>query len=469
MADGQPTDLGKGSAAAVVTVIGGGLAGCEAAAMAATVAAKAPAEGGLAVRLFEMKPECFSPAHTSPHLAELVCSNSFRSDDPDSAVGLLKAEMKLLGSLTMAAADSCRVPAGGALAVDRERFGETVDRLIAENPRIELIRAKAERPFDPALAKDGPVVVATGPLAGPETTGPLAELAGGGNLHFYDALAPIVTRDSLDPDKFFAADRYAQGPGSYLNCPLSQDEFEAFLAALLAADRVRARPFEEERYFEGCLPIEVMAARGPRTLTFGPMKPVGLVDPRTGQRPAAVVQLRPENLAGTHYNLVGFQTRMTVGAQEEVFRLIPALKKAKFARHGAIHRNTYVDAPRFLDPFQGIPALPGFFLAGQITGVEGYVESAAQGLWVGLNAARTALGRRPVLPPRVSALGSLLARLGPNDGQKPFCPSNVNFGLFPPPSPNLPKRQWSLERLERARSCWEPFLKEIDHAPAPRP
>ncbi|MDR2367557.1 MAG: methylenetetrahydrofolate--tRNA-(uracil(54)-C(5))-methyltransferase (FADH(2)-oxidizing) TrmFO [Deltaproteobacteria bacterium] len=442
---------------AVVTVIGGGLAGCEAALRVAA--------NGVSVRLFEMKPGSFSPAHRDGNLAELVCSNSFRSDEASSAVGLLKAEMRRLGSATMAAAERTRVPAGGALAVNREDFARLMTETVLADPLVELVREKAERPFDPGLAEGGPVIVATGPLAGPETTEALSGLAGRENLHFYDALAPIVTRDSLDMGKLFAANRYDEGPGGdYLNCPLSQGEFEAFLAALLEADRVRPRPFESERYFEGCLPIEVMAGRGPRTLTFGPMKPVGLTDPRTGRRPAAVVQLRPENAAGTHYNLVGFQTRLTVGAQERVLRLIPALRGAKFARYGAIHRNSYVDAPRVLDPFQRLLAKPGFFLAGQISGVEGYVESAAQGLWAGENAARLARGLEPVLPPRATALGSLLAYLGPGNEARDFCPSNVNFGLFPPPPPGTRKREWPTGRIKIAQDCWGPFLREIAYA-----
>jgi methylenetetrahydrofolate--tRNA-(uracil-5-)-methyltransferase len=342
-----------------------------------------------------------------------------------------------------------------------------VTKTIEAQPFIELIREKAEKPFELLTGSEAGavVIVAAGPLAGPEVTEPLGALTGRDNLRFYDALAPIVTRDSLDMDCLFAADRYgAESGGSYLNCPLNEAEFTAFLTALLEADRVRARPFEKERYFEGCLPIEVMANRGPKTLTFGPMKPVGLIDPKTGQRPVAVVQLRPENLAGTHYNLVGFQTRMTVGAQEKVLRLIPALKRAKFARYGAIHRNTYVDAPRVLDPFQRLIHAPRVFLAGQISGVEGYVESAAQGLWAGENAVRVIRGLPPVLPPKESALGSLLRYLGPQNPAKDFCPSNINFGLFPALPPGLPKSQWPELRLQLAQESWAPFLKDINYA-----
>jgi methylenetetrahydrofolate--tRNA-(uracil-5-)-methyltransferase len=445
-----------------ITVIGGGLAGCEAAMRAAA--------NGLRVKLYEMKPGEFSPAHASPYLAELVCSNSFRSNDGKSAVGLLKNEMRLLGSVVMWAAEKTKVPAGGALAVNREDFGRLVTEAIEKHPLIRLIREKVQRPFDDHWAQRGPVIVATGPLAGVETTGPLEELTGGKNLNFYDALAPIVTRDSLDLEKLFAADRYHHGPGgAYLNCPLNEEELTVFIEALLAADQVRARPFEKEKYFEGCLPIEVMASRGLRTLTFGPMKPVGLIDPKTGKRPAAVVQLRPENLAGTHYNLVGFQTRMTIGAQEKVLRLIPALRQAKFARYGAIHRNSYVNAPKVLDAFQRLLAKRDFFLAGQISGVEGYLESASQGLWAGQNASRLVKNLPPLLPPRETALGSLLARLGPDGGPnrpRDFCPSNVNFGLFPEPDPQVPKGLWPQERLRRAQAAWAPFLKEIAYVHA---
>jgi methylenetetrahydrofolate--tRNA-(uracil-5-)-methyltransferase len=293
----------------------------------------------------------------------------------------------------------------------------------------------------------------------------IQKVTGSENLHFYDALAPIVTYDSLDPDHFFEADRYGDGQGGdYLNCPLDREEFNAFLSALLEADRVRPRPFEDERYFEGCLPIEVMAGRGPRTLTFGPMKPVGLVDPATGRRPEAVVQLRRENLSGTHLNMVGFQTRLTIKAQEQVFRLIPALRNAKFARYGAIHRNTYVEAPKVLDPFQRLVSDPTVFLAGQISGVEGYVESAAQGLWAGENASRVVKGLTPILPPRDSALGALLGHLGQENKPRRFCPSNINFGLFPPVPAGVPKRLKAQYRLDRAGECWGTFLGEINYA-----
>jgi len=417
-------------------VIGGGLAGCEAAFRAAG--------RGLRVRLWEMKPGRFSPAHTLPSLAELVCSNSLRSDRPENAVGLLKEEMRALGSLVMDAAGQTKVPAGDALAVDRRLFSQAVTRMMEEHPLIEVVR-------DEVVAwPDGsaPVVVAGGPLASEALVDLLRPLTGVPHLHFYDALAPIVTYDSLDLASIYPANRYQAGPGDYLNCPLGREEFDRFLAALLAADQVMARPFEDERYFEGCLPIEVMARRGARTLTFGPMKPVGLENPVTGRRPYAVVQLRRENQAGTLWNLVGFQTRLTRPAQEEVLRLIPGLAKAEFARYGAIHRNTYLDAPRVLDEFQRFQGAERFFVAGQISGVEGYVESAASGLWVGENAARSARGR-PLLSPRPTfALGALMAHL--RSPSRCFSPTNINFGLFAAP-PEGPKNQRQARLLDAAR------------------
>ena len=409
-----------------VEVIGGGLAGCEAAYRAAG--------RGLRVRLWEMKPDRFSPAHTLASLAELVCSNSFRSDSSESAAGLLKEEMRALGSLVMRAAEQTKVPAGSALAVDRQLFSQTVTRALEDHPLVEVVRAEVTVwPAGPA-----PVVMAGGPLASEALVNLLRPLTGVPHLHFYDALAPIVTYDSLDLARIYSANRYQAGPGDYLNCPLDREEFDRFLAALLAADQVAARPFEDERFFEGCLPIEVMARRGPRTLTFGPLKPVGLEDPATGRRPYAVVQLRRENQAGTLWNLVGFQTRLTRPAQEKVLRLIPGLAKAEFARYGAIHRNTYLDAPQVLDEFQRFKGDGRFFAAGQISGVEGYVESAASGLWVGENVARSARGR-PLLPPRSTfALGALMAHL--QGSGRVFSPANINFGLFAAPPEGLKGR-----------------------------
>ncbi|MDR2945237.1 MAG: methylenetetrahydrofolate--tRNA-(uracil(54)-C(5))-methyltransferase (FADH(2)-oxidizing) TrmFO [Candidatus Adiutrix sp.] len=431
-----------------VEIIGGGLAGCEAAWRAAG--------RGLNVRLWEMKPERFSPAHRLEGLGELVCSNSFRADRPENAVGLLKEEMRALGSLVMAVAGRTRVPAGGALAVDRELFSREMTQAIESHPLIELRRAEVTAWPEGAA----PVVVAGGPLASEALAALLAAELGAPHLHFYDALAPIVSHDSLDFSRVYSANRYQAGEGDYLNCPMEKPEFTAFLDALLEADQVEPRAFEEQRYFEGCLPIEVMARRGPCTLTFGPMKPVGLDDPRTGRRPYAVVQLRRENAAGSLWNLVGFQTRLTRPAQEKVFRLIPGLEKAEFARFGAIHRNTYLDAPKVLDEFQRLHSNPRFFAAGPISGVEGYVESAAQGLWAGENAARSAKGLPLLTPPPGTALGALLSHLKSDGGRKYFAPSNINFGLFTPPPPEVPKNQRAAWLLETARRDFEAFRQE---------
>lgn len=430
-------------------IIGGGLAGCEAAWRAAGQ--------GLRVRLWEMKPHRFSPAHKSEDLAELVCSNSLRAARPENAVGLLKEEMRRLGSLVMEAAERSQVPAGGALAVDRVQFSRDITRAIEEQPLIELVRAEVESWPD----SSAPVVVAAGPLASEAVVGLLGGLIEMPNLHFYDALAPIIEYDSLDLSRIYAANRYedgTDGEGDYLNCPFTKEEFENFLAALQEADRVVPRPFEDQRFFEGCLPIEVMAARGPRTLTFGPMKPVGLDDPATGRRPYAVVQLRRENKAGTLWNMVGFQTRLTWPAQDKVFRLIPGLEKAVFARYGAIHRNTYLDAPRVLDEFQRLRGQQRIFVAGQLSGVEGYVESAAHGLWVGENAVRLVQGRPLLNPPRTTALGALIGHLLEDGSKRDFGPSNVNFGLFDPPPPEVPRRQRAEWRLAAARRDFDAFV-----------
>ncbi|MDR3038973.1 MAG: methylenetetrahydrofolate--tRNA-(uracil(54)-C(5))-methyltransferase (FADH(2)-oxidizing) TrmFO [Candidatus Adiutrix sp.] len=433
-----------------VEVIGGGLAGCEAAFRAAN--------RGLRVRLWEMKPTRFSPAHELTTLAELVCSNSLRSDRPESAVGLLKEELRALGSLVLAAADQTRVPAGGALAVDRQLFSQAVTRAIEAHPRLELARAEVGS----WPAGRAPVVVAGGPLASESLVRLLAGLAGRPQLHFYDALAPIVTHESLDLARIYPANRYQDGAGDYLNCPLSREEFDRFLAALLAADQVTARAFEDQRFFEGCLPVEVMAQRGPRTLVFGPMKPVGLTDPATGRRPYAVVQLRRENQAGTLWNMVGFQTRLTKPAQQKVFRLIPGLGRAEFARFGAIHRNTYLDAPQVLDEFQRFRGAERIFAAGQISGVEGYVESAASGLWVGENAARSARGR-PLLKSRPTfALGALMTHLRGYGGGRYFSPANVTFGLFDPPPADIPKNHRPVWLMETARRDFAAFAAELD-------
>jgi len=409
---------GAGSLDRHLAVVGGGLAGCEAAWQAAL--------RGIEVTLYEMKPVRFSPAHQSEGLAELVCSNSLRSNVPLNAVGLLKEEMRRLGSLVMAAADESAIPAGRALAVDREAFSRRITETIESHPRIEIRREVVES--IPAAAR---VILATGPLTACELARELRQILGDEHLYFYDAQAPILYADSIDREVVFRASRYDEGEGDYLNVPLSEDEYFAFVRALLAAETVPLHPFEAKLYFEGCLPIEEMARRGERTLAFGPFKPVGLIDPRTGRRPFAVVQLRQEDKRGLLYNLVGCQTKLRIGEQQRIFRALPGLSEAAFARYGAVHRNTYVNAPKQLRPNLELRRRPGLYLAGQIAGVEGYVESAALGFLAALNAVFDSLGRAPLLPDPATAHGALLHHLRDADPEN-FQPMNVNFGLFPP-------------------------------------
>jgi methylenetetrahydrofolate--tRNA-(uracil-5-)-methyltransferase len=426
-----------------VAVVGGGLAGCE----AASVLARA----GVEVDLFEMKPARRSPAQKLDGLCELVCSNSLRSDNPLNAVGLLHEELRRLGSLVLACADETRVPAGDALAVDRERFSRLVTARLESDRRVNLVRQEvASLPAPP-----GPAIVATGPLTADALAAEIA-LACGGRLAFYDAIAPIVAADGIDMDVAYARSRYGKGAGDeYLNLPMDQHAYRAFVEALLAAEKVPAHDFEEPRYFEGCLPIEVMAERGPEVLCHGPMKPVGLEDPRTGRRPHAVVQLRREDVAGTAWNLVGFQTRLTWPEQRRIFReLIPGLASAEFVRLGQIHRNTFVDAPRVLAPDLSLRARPHLFLAGQITGVEGYVESAACG-HVAARALLDRLAGRPFRPPPSgTALGALLRHVT-GEAHPPghdYQPSNVVFALFPPlAGRHRGKEARKMAYVERAR------------------
>jgi len=419
-----------------LTVIGGGLAGCEAAWQAARL--------GVRVELLEMKPEKFSPAHQLPGLAELVCSNSLRGDSLDNAVGLLKEELRRLGSLFMEAAEATRVPAGGALAVDRERFSALMTERICSHPLIEVRHGEVT-----SIPSDGVVVVASGPL----TSEPLAAAIGllaGQYLYFYDAIAPIVTAESVDMGTVFAASRYGKGDGDdYLNCPFSCEEYEAFIDALLAAEKVPAKDFEKIIHFEGCMPVEEMAARGRETLRFGPMKPVGLIDPRTGREPHAVVQLRKENREATMYNLVGFQTKLTWPEQRRVFRMIPGLGNVDFVRLGSMHRNTFLNAPALLRPTFQLKSDGRIFFAGQITGVEGYVESAGSGFLAGLNAARMVLGEEASLPPQATALGALVHHVT-NAGVKHFQPMNVNYGLFPEIPGKVKKKDRRQKLAERA-------------------
>jgi methylenetetrahydrofolate--tRNA-(uracil-5-)-methyltransferase len=413
-----------------ITIIGGGLAGSEAAWQAA--------RRGCRVLLYEMKPKVFSPAHGSPLLAELVCSNSLRSDMVTSAVGLLKEEMRQLGSLIMQAAEETRVPAGKALAVDREKFAAYISRRIEEEPLISIIREEvAEIP--PPDPQGGITILATGPLTSEKLSLSLQQLAGQEHLAFYDAIAPIVEADSLDRNIIYQASRYDSGPGDYLNCPMDEEQYRAFITALQDAEKVALKSFEKKKYFEGCLPIEVMLERGVDTLRFGPMKPVGLPDPRTGRDPYAVVQLRKEDREGTYYNMVGFQTKLTYPEQRRVFRLIPGMEQADFARLGSIHRNTFVCAPKLLASSLQFQARPDLLLAGQLTGVEGYVESTAMGLMAGINGARLLNKETPSVPPLETAMGALINHLTATEPKK-FQPSNINFGLFPPLGRKIPKR-----------------------------
>jgi methylenetetrahydrofolate--tRNA-(uracil-5-)-methyltransferase len=416
-----------------ITIVGGGLAGSEAAWQAA--------ERDVRVTLYEMRPHRMTPAHVSDRLAELICSNSLGSDLPDRAAGLLKAELRHLGSLVLDCADATRVPAGGALAVDREQFAAEVTQRIEAHPGINLVR---EEVVD---IPDGPAIIATGPLTSKALTGAIAGLMGQEHLYFYDALAPIVSADSIDLSVAFRASRYGKGEADYINCPMTQEEYERFVEALVAAERIPLRDFEQgdaaaehaaaeepDRFFEGCLAVEVIAERGRDTLAFGPLRPVGLTDPRTGERPYAVVQLRQDNLAGTLYNIVGFQTNLRYGEQERVFHMIPGLGRAEFVRHGQMHRNTFINAPLLMEPTMAFRGRPGLFFAGQVTGVEGYVGSVGSGWVAGVNAARFVLGRGPLVMPQTTMLGALCHYVSRAEPET-FQPMKANFGLLPPLEP----------------------------------
>jgi len=422
--------------ASELTIVGGGLAGCEAAYQAA--------ERGLDVRLVEMRPAKGTPAHKTGSLAELVCSNSLRSDLPDLPAGLLKAEMRLLGSVTLLCAEEARIPGGGALTVDRQKFAEGVTQRIHAHPRIHLERGEV------LSIPAGPCVIATGPLTSDALAGEIRNLLGADLLSFYDAISPIVEADTVDRAKLFAATRYDEGEASYLNAPFDQAQYNAFWKAIRSSERVEGHDFDAVPYFEGCLPIEVMADRGILTLAHGPMKPVGLTDPATGKRPYAVVQLRPENREGTLYNLVGFQTRMKWGEQARVFKTVPGLENAEFVRFGSIHRNTFLCSPKALLATYQSNVRPDLFFAGQLTGVEGYVESAASGIVAGLNAARLLRGEEPVVFPRETMTGSLAHHVSHADS-KHFQPMNANFGLVVP-LPEFVKDRATRNRALAARA-----------------
>jgi len=427
----------------LVRIIGGGLAGAE--------AAWQLARRGVSAELFEMRPQRTTEAHAGGNLGELVCSNSLRSDFLTAPAGLLKAEMRQLDSLVIRCAEANRVPAGSALAVDRERFSAALTRAVEELAPVRIIRREV-----PSISGDGMVILATGPLTSPALSRDLAARLGEEHLYFYDAISPIVTAESVDMDAVFRAARYDKGGDDYLNLPMTRAEYDDFVTALLRAERVPTYSFERFVPFEGCVPIEEMADRGRETLAFGPMRAVGLIDPRTGRHPYAVVQLRQENREKTLYNLVGFQTKMTYPEQRRVFALIPGLANAEFVRLGSLHRNTFVNAPRHLLPTLQWRQRATLFFAGQMTGVEGYIESAATGLLAGINAARLLAGKPPVVPPVTTALGALLAYITDPERTR-FQPMNVNFGLMPPLAERLrgkAKREMMARRALADMAAW---------------
>ncbi|MCM3017251.1 methylenetetrahydrofolate--tRNA-(uracil-5-)-methyltransferase [Priestia megaterium] len=399
----------------VINVIGAGLAGSE--------AAWQIAKRGLKVRLYEMRPVKQTPAHHTDKFAELVCSNSLRANTLTNAVGVLKEEMRLLDSVIIRSADECAVPAGGALAVDRHEFAARVTESVKNHPNVTVVNEEITE------IPQGPTVIATGPLTSKDLSEQLRALTSEDYLYFYDAAAPIIEKDSIDMDKVYLKSRYDKGEAAYLNCPMTKEEFQRFHEALINAETVPLKEFEKEIYFEGCMPIEVMASRGEKTMLFGPMKPVGLEDPKTGKRPYAVVQLRQDDAAGTLYNIVGFQTHLKWGAQKEVLSLIPGLENAEVVRYGVMHRNTFINSPKLLKPTYQYRERDDLFFAGQMTGVEGYVESAASGLMAGMNAARLVLGEELVVLPQETAIGSM-AHYITHTSAKNFQPMNANFGLF---------------------------------------
>ena len=407
-----------------IALVGAGLAGCECALQLA--------RRGFAVTLFEQKPEAYSPAHSMPQLAELVCSNSLRSDELASGVGLIKQELRELGSALMAVADAVRVPAGKALAVDRELFAGKVTELVEAEPNITLVRKAIADLDDPALEGFERVVISAGPLASESLSASIARAVGAEHLYFYDAIAPIVAADSIDMGIAFWGSRYGEpGEGDYLNCPMNEEEYKAFYQGLLDGEKVASREFEQEKHFEGCMPVEVMARRGHDTLCYGPLKPRGLRDPKTGKEPYAVVQLRRDNAQGSVYNLVGFQTHLRFPEQKRVFSMIPALHDAEFVRYGVMHRNTYLRSPGMLDRYYRLIADDRIAFAGQMTGVEGYIESAASGFLAGIEMARRLEGKPPVDFPRETAIGALGLYIS-DTTVSDFQPMNVNFGIMPP-------------------------------------
>ena len=408
-----------------INVIGAGLAGCE--------AAWQIAKRNINVTLFDMKPEKFSPAHKNKNFAELVCSNSLKADRIESAAGLLKEEMRRLDSILVSCADKCRVPAGGALAVDRDKFAELVTESIRLNPMITIVNKEVDQ-----IPKEGLTIIATGPLTSDSLATQISNICGG-SLSFFDAAAPIVTAESVDMNYAFMGSRYDKGgDDAYINCPMNKEEYESFYNELVNAERAPVHDFDvlNPKVYEGCMPVEVMAQRGEDTLRFGPLKPVGLRDPRTGHRPWAVLQLRKENLLGTLYNLVGFQTNLKFGEQKRVFGMIPALKNAEFMRYGVMHRNTFIDSPRILNPDFSMKGNGNIFFAGQITGVEGYMESGSSGLIAGINAARRIMSEDPLVLPNETMIGALSNYIS-DESVSNFQPMGANFGILPPIEPHI--------------------------------
>ncbi|HKV56432.1 MAG TPA: methylenetetrahydrofolate--tRNA-(uracil(54)-C(5))-methyltransferase (FADH(2)-oxidizing) TrmFO [Candidatus Binataceae bacterium] len=426
-----------------ITVIGAGLAGSE--------AAWQLARRGIPVRLHEMRPVRMTEAHQTGLFGELVCSNSLRNDSMETAVGVLKQEMRRLGSLIIAAADKARVPAGAALAVDREGFAQALTDTLERHPLVEVLRGEVTE------IPEGLTILATGPLTSGALGETLNRLIGPRNLYFYDAIAPIVSAESVDMSVAFKASRYGKGGDDYINCPMDQAQYKAFVDAVVEADKVELHPFERPVYFEGCMPIEEMARRGPQTLAFGPMRPVGLTDPRSPHRPHAVVQLRQDDREGRLFNLVGFQTKMTYPAQRRVFRMIPGLEHAEFVRLGSLHRNTFIDSPRLLKPTLQLRARKDLFIAGQMIGVEGYVESAAAGLLAGINAARLVAGEKPLVAPSETSLGSLIAYVT-DTSRRDFQPMNANYGLMPALDGRTRGRQKKAAMAERAMRSLEDWI-----------
>ena len=434
-----------------VHIVGGGLAGCEAAWQVAS--------SGVRAVLHEMRPVRATAVHKTDRLAELVCSNSLRGDKLDNAVGLLKEEMRRLGSLVMRTADANRVPAGAALAVDREHFSGAITDAVESHPLISVTREEVPRiPDDPSMY---PLVIATGPLTSESLSADIARIVGGDHLYFYDAISPIVLAETIDMEKVFRASRWERGEtdeGDYLNCPLTKEEYERFHAAVISAESATVHDFDKEKFFEGCLPIEVMAHRGRDTLRFGPMKPVGLVDPRSGRTPYAAVQLRQDTLAGDHFSLVGFQTQLKWGEQARVLKLVPGLENAEFVRFGMVHRNTYINGPSVLHETWQTKFRDDLFFAGQISGVEGYVESAASGLIVGRNASALVRGEAPRVPPRTTAIGALAYYVSHADSRN-YQPTNITFGIMESPPAQGGKR---LGRVDRKLATAQRALDDLD-------